>query len=178
MNKEHDHLNGFLNGLVTYRARSLSAANLVLMAFPPCLLRYEPAVLARNFATGKDDDVRAKDAPERLLHFFSRRELGDEERREEAKAASRRLVAHRRRCRPDELLASSSSAAGGEDPTVIAELKACEDACYRVLELVHNGFEVPFIATYRPDEYQPHLTRQDLWRLFDMDAEWDATQVC
>ena len=51
-----------------------------------------------------------------------------------------------------------------------------QSACYRVLDLLHMGYEVPFITTYRPDEYQPFLSRQDLWRLFDLDAQWERTQ--
>ena len=42
-----------------------------------------------------------------------------------------------------------------------------------MLEKLHLGYEVPFIATYRPDEYQPHLSRYDLWRIFDLDSKWE-----
>ena len=43
----------------------------------------------------------------------------------------------------------------------------------QVLEMLHLGYEVPFIVTYRPDEYQPHLSRNDIWRIFDIDAKWE-----
>ena len=39
--------------------------------------------------------------------------------------------------------------------------------------MLHLGYEVPFIVTYRPDEYQPHLSRNDIWRIFDIDAKWE-----
>ena len=45
-----------------------------------------------------------------------------------------------------------------------------------VLVLLHNGHEVPYIATYRPDEYMPYLVLDDLWRIHDLDRQFLPTQ--
>ncbi|KAG5175015.1 hypothetical protein JKP88DRAFT_203872, partial [Tribonema minus] len=36
-----------------------------------------------------------------------------------------------------------------------------------------ESMEVPFITHNRKDWYHPHLRRQDLWRIYDLDEKWE-----
>ena len=42
----------------------------------------------------------------------------------------------------------------------------------KVLELIRDHFEVPFIAYYRKRCFEPELVADDLWRIYQFDAKW------
>jgi hypothetical protein len=85
----------------------------------------------------------------------------------EAKHIALMLMTIHRKCKLDDLASFPET----ENDHFI------EKAVFQVLELLHEGYEVPFIETYRPDEYQPYLTRRDLWRIYDLDGKFEAMQV-
>ena len=44
-----------------------------------------------------------------------------------------------------------------------------------VLELYRKGHhDIPFIITYRKNQYEPLLNKNDIWKIYDLDLEWNS----
>ncbi|CAM9238997.1 unnamed protein product [Chrysoparadoxa australica] len=118
----------------------------------------EPGMLREKFITATDEEIQAKDMPERLqMRLQGRGEIDDREREEEA-----------------EWILPQLHLADAADPWAPKDDKPVLAAIQKVLYyLVVEGFEVPFIYSYRKDYFHPHLGLNDLWRIYDLDEEWE-----
>lgn len=122
---------------------------------------FEPAVLERSHRTPKDDAIRSADWPERFTtrtpHPVTQ-PSNPLELEKEAVWVAKRL--------------SLPNAAPDTPEATTAFVKAI----HSVLEFIRiRGLEVPFIATHRKEIcLAGYLQLQDLWAIYDADAEWSA----
>lgn len=133
---------------------------------------YEPSELERSHMTTYDQQIRAKDEPERFqLRSMPVTEATKEELEQEAKwifhsAFDQQTISiQERNCEP---------IAGKKSEVIIPEI-------VNALEYLRNEkLEVPFIAAYRR-EYIPMISSnfddtKDLWTIFKYDEQWCRLQ--
>eukprot|EP00698_Gefionella_okellyi_P002106 TRINITY_DN1197_c0_g1_i1.p1 TRINITY_DN1197_c0_g1~~TRINITY_DN1197_c0_g1_i1.p1 ORF type:complete len:1477 (+),score=316.59 TRINITY_DN1197_c0_g1_i1:41-4471(+) len=119
---------------------------------------YEPSVVAEAFLSTEDMKIRKEDRPERLqlrgVELRPDDDFGDEAVFIFINAFARSL--------------SSFS----DDAS-----QATTKAIATVLHILHTqDVEVPFIAMYRREFFEPHLQEHDLWTIYDWDEKYALLQ--
>eukprot|EP00117_Sycon_ciliatum_P042302 scpid17102/ scgid30794/ Transcription elongation factor SPT6; Protein pandora len=156
---------------------------------------YEPSELERSHLTDKDAVIRLTDVPER---FQLRTGLpvqplsgGGDDGGEDDGAVDRELNEEAAWIFAKALSMKTVSA---QDPGVDGTgapnaydlyqshrtKRKSEDAVPRIREVIHlirkDMFEVPFIAQYRKEFYEPQLSVDDLWKIYEFDEKWCQLQ--
>lgn len=127
---------------------------------------YEPAELKRSYLMARDTEIRNKDLPERFqLRNIEVTKATDAEIIEEAEWIYHEVFEALTITKIDE--ESSRKPLGGSKPkSVLMNIR-------EVLQFIRNdSLEVPFIAHYRKEYFQPDLNVDDLWLIFRWDEKW------
>jgi transcription elongation factor SPT6 len=133
---------------------------------------FEPVQLVENFCTDRDDEIRSKDAPERLFDwktpFHGASNSGDEITEEEEEEAMWIMG------RIPEIAAEYLSAS--RDLVEMEEReKSITSSIAHALRFLHlEKLEPPFIKRYRKDVVTSPAVRENLYNIMDEDAEWDT----
>ncbi|KAJ3290217.1 Transcription elongation factor spt6 [Borealophlyctis nickersoniae] len=127
---------------------------------------YEPAELAERMLTSTDEDLRVKDIPERLQLRGGIQgdidELAPGELEREAMYIAKLMAAEKKTGQHGVSLIP-------DDRMLKAVAKIVE--FFRILH-----FEVPFIYNHRKDYFDGILSRADLWRIYDLDMQFQRLE--
>ena len=134
-------------------------------------MAFEPVQLVENFCTERDDDIRQVDLPERFydwkvpFHGSPNPGLTAVEE-EEARWIAQRIPEIATE------LAVAVEASSTDDERVILQSIA------NALRYMHQDkLEPAFIKRYRADYIESVAVRNNLYRVFDEDGEWDRNQT-
>lgn len=119
---------------------------------------FEPQELEKNLLTEADQQIRLEDKPERFMLRQVAVSAEPDELELEAEAEWIYNAAF-----------LSSSADDDDDQRRPAFQARIKD----VLNFIRNElFEVPFIAQYRKEHYEPELNLNDLWKVYELDEKY------
>lgn len=133
---------------------------------------YEPAELERSHLTEFDNEIRNTDLPERFqLRAVPVTNCSAEEIKEEANWIYRELYS------TPKLTCQSSNDSSLKEPLAGYKQSSVVGNIQQVLNYIRNEFcEVPYIAHYRKEYYQPGLSVDDLWYVYQWDEKWCQLQ--
>eukprot|EP01103_Thecamoeba_quadrilineata_P002191 TRINITY_DN12187_c0_g1_i1.p1 TRINITY_DN12187_c0_g1~~TRINITY_DN12187_c0_g1_i1.p1 ORF type:complete len:1503 (+),score=258.15 TRINITY_DN12187_c0_g1_i1:257-4510(+) len=111
--------------------------------------RFEPSLLEERYFTIEDEKIKDTDVPERLQLRFPNRDLPQEgECHQEATWIYETYY--------------SSQLPRNVVPKITAILDFLRRECY----------EIPFVASYRREYFEPELNLHHLWEIYDYDEKW------
>jgi transcription elongation factor SPT6 len=120
---------------------------------------YEPAEIKEKMLTEEDEIIRITDIPERFqIQYNSTEQVSEIDIQRESLYISRILMDER------------------------GDYRRLEESPYpkyvqNVLRFLKNEhFEVPFIFAHRKDHLRGHLDRNLLWRVYDLDIQYESLQ--